>query len=281
MIYNKISISIDKLFNIRKSKSSINVNANSIEIKNKKISEENDIIKKLVRFSVFYSDDGINSEKNNIIDVINEAEVIANNSKNPKLFYWLAITIRNFTSWNIRGDERKKYLEKVIYYFDKSFEYSKNVLPIKLPPEKRCDLDFLDQINIAGEAGNILVNEAIVRNLDRGEVLLKFVFDNTLDYEPSLCTYANLFYKKREYKKCVEISLKIKERIAKSDEWKNNPPPAILGIIGTAYRALARQAKKEGKAYEAIEWLQNINNLKIASDNDLKLLEKLKNQSKF
>lgn len=149
-------------------------------------------------------------------------------------------------------------------------------MPIQLPLEKRHIAGYLDQIDIAGELGHILVNEAIIRDLDRAEKILQFVFDNTNEYEPCLCAYAELFYKRGDYKKCAEIGLDISDRCANSPEWKDDPPPAPLGIVGSAYRALAKQAKKEGKTDEATQYFQKMKELKVASDNDLKIFEKLK-----
>lgn len=220
-------------------------------------------------------------EKSNMLKVLSEVESYASDLHTPKLAYWLGIAWRNFTGWHIRGDERKEYLDKAVTYFDKAFELSRNTLPIQLPLEQRHNSEYLDQIDIAGELGHMLVDEAPIRDLDRAEKVLQFVFDNTKEYEPCLCSYAELFYKRGNYLKSAEIGLNISDRCAKSPEWKDDPPPAPLGIVGSAYRALAKQTKKEGRTNEAIEIFQKMKALKVVSENDLKILEKLVKQKRY
>lgn len=245
-----------------------------------KFSSDDDAATALMRISSM----GFGSEqdfaKDNMLKVLSEVEQYASNLQNPKLAYWLGIAWRNFTAWHIRGDERKDYLDKAVFYFDKALQLSRDTLPIQLPLEKRHNADYLDQIDIAGELGHMLVEDAPIRDLDRAEKVLQFVFDNTEEYEPCLCAYAELFYKRGDYEKSAEIGLNISDRCAKSPEWKDDPPPAPLGIVGSAYRALAKQAKKEGKTEEAISWFKKMKDLKVASDNDLKILEKLVNEKK-
>lgn len=241
-----------------------------------KFFNDNEAVSALMRISSMGFGGEQDFEKENMLRVLEEVENYANNIQNPKIAYWLGIAWRNFTAWHIRGDERKEYLKKAVDYFDKAFKLSKNTLPIQLPVERRHNAEFLDQIDIAGELGQLLVNEAIIRDLDRGEKVLKFIFDNTEEYEPSLCSYAELFYKRGDYKKCAEIGLNISDRCAISPEWRDDPPPAPLGIVGSAFRALAKQAKKEGKTEDSVKYFEEMKVLKVASDNDLKILEKLK-----
>jgi tetratricopeptide (TPR) repeat protein len=241
-----------------------------------KISNDDEAVTSLMRISSmgFGSEDDF--KKENMLKVLGEVEGYVHNLQNPKIAYWLGIAWRNFTAWHIRGDERKEYLEKAVFYFDKALSLAKNTLPVQLPLDKRHNSDYLDQIDIAGDLGDILVNEALIRDLDRAERVLQLVFDGTEEYEPCLCAYAELFYKRGDYQKCAEIGLNISDRCAKSPEWKDNPPPAPLGIVGSAYRALAKQAKKEGKAEEAIGLFQKMKELKLASNNDLRILDRLK-----
>lgn len=93
----------------------------------------------------------------------------------------------------------------------------------------------------------MLVEDAPIRDLDRAENVLQFVYDSTEEYEPCLCSYAELFYKRGNFEKSAEIGLNINDRRTRSPEWKDDLPPAPLGIVASAYRALAKQVKKEGK----------------------------------
>lgn len=240
-----------------------------------KYSSDEDAITALMRISSMGFGGEQDFEKNNMLKVIGEVEQYASDLRNPRLAYWLGIAWRNFTAWHIRGDDRKEYLDKAVFCFDKALQLAKDTLPIQLPLEKRHDAAYLDQIDIAGELGHMLVEDAPIRDLDRAEKVLQFVFDNTDEYEPCLCAYAELFYKRGDYLKSAEIGLNISDMCAKSPEWKDDPPPAPLGIVGSAYRALAKQAKKEGRTDEAMQIFQKMKDLKVASDNDLKILEKL------
>jgi hypothetical protein len=87
-----------------------------------------------------------------------------------------------------------------------------------------------------------------------------------------------LFYKKGNYKKCAEIALDIHHRAEHSDEW-DFPPPAPMRIFGKAYRALGKQAKKNKNPSEAAQYFQKMKSLGVASKNDLKILDRLKEET--
>ncbi|MCB0509881.1 MAG: hypothetical protein KDC82_03885 [Bacteroidetes bacterium] len=242
---------------------------------------DKDIINKLIKVSSFGMGKEEDYNKANMLKVIEEAENFSKDSKNPKLFYWLGIAWRNFTGWHIRGDERKEYLSKAVDNYQKALDLAKDNLPIQLPIEKRHNTEFLDQIDIAGDLGHLLVDEAIIRDLDRAEPILKFVYEATGEYEPCLYSFAELYYKRGDYDKCLEIGLNIHNRTLTSQEWKDSPPPAPLGIIGSAYRALAKQAKKENNTEEAINYFEHMEELGVATENDLKILNNLRDTAKY
>ena len=201
--------------------------------------------------------------------ILEKVEGYIDDLHDHELAYWLGIAWRNYTTWYVRGDGRKEPLKKAVKYFNKAFELSKDSVP------NNTDSKSLDRLGIASELGNLLVNEAIIRDLDRAEEVLGFVYQNTNKYKPCLCAYADLFYKKKEYKKCVEIGEKIYDReLGLTFE---ETPPAIKKIIGKARRKLAKQAKKEGGNEESIKHFRRIKDLGVATDNDLKILNKLQN----
>ena len=282
----------------------------------KKFKDESEAVTALMRISSMGFGSEQDFDKANMLKVVNEVtEGFAADSKNPKLFYWLGIAWRNFTAWHVRGDERKEYLEKSVSYYDKALNLSRDTLPVQLPVDKRHNADYLDQIDIAGDLGDLLVNEALIRDLDRAEQVLQFVYENTDEYEPCLCAYADLFYKKGDYQKCIEVAETIQNRAVahaeqewnkmvrgevsdlakqtktwdtttqryleykdyiKLHNWRDDAPPAPLGIRTMAYRALGKQAKKDGRLAEAKQWFEKMQELGVASENDLKILEKLK-----
>ena len=229
----------------------------------------------IIRVSCFGAGDESDMSKENMEKVFNEVEEYSNNSNDAKLFYWLGTGWRNYTSWHIRGDERKRYLEKSVNYFKKSFELAKEQLPVLLSLKQRSEFDNLDQLKIAEEVGTLLVNEFIIRNLEEAQALLDFIFVNTKEYEPCLCSYAELFYKKGEYEKCAEIARDLRNRIKNSSKWSGLIPPAPFGIEASAYRALGKKYKKDKQIEEAKKYFQKIIDLGIATENDKRILDKL------
>lgn len=86
--------------------------------------------------------------------VINRIRDEINQNNNFELFYLFAISIRNFTSWYIRGDERKKYLDEVIFYLEKSIGLNDKFVEAK------------------AELGLLLIEQKVVRNLEKGYSIL-------------------------------------------------------------------------------------------------------------
>jgi tetratricopeptide (TPR) repeat protein len=233
-----------------------------------------DAISTLFQISCFGSEETVKTKE----DMYKILEAISEHAKplhNPKLAYWLGIAWRNFTAWYIRGEERKAYLNKTAQYFTKAFELSKETLPVELTQDEQHKVQHVSQIDIAGELGNLLVNEALIRDLGKAEKVLEFIYTSTKNYEPPLCAYAELFYKKGNYTKCAQIALDIHNRAERSEEW-DLTPPAPMRIFGKAYRALGKQAKKDKRFNKAIKYFQKMKSLGVATENDLKILSKLK-----
>lgn len=205
---------------------------------------------------------------------LSKIEEFSLNSYNPMLKYFLGIAWRNYTTWNIRGDARKPFLEKAIKYLDEALTLSKQILPVRLSLDKRHDAHYLDQITIASDLGILLVGEKIVRNLDKAESVLKFIYDNTKEYEPSLCWLAELYYKRGEYEKAIKISSDLPIRVKNSLEWKDFIPPKTYIVM--SYRALGLQAKKKGDIDDAIKWFEKLIKSGTYSENDRKILLRLK-----
>ena len=245
--------------------------------KKPKSRSDNEAIKALLKIACSSTGDEKEHEKPYMDKALAAVEdYIGGGIKNAKLAYWLGVAWRNYTAWHIRGDERKPFLEKSTEYFRQALKLAKNQLPIRLPLEKRHQVESLDQITIAGDSGFMLVENALMRNLNEAERILKFVAENTQEYEPCLCPYAELYYKRGNYKKAAEIALNAYERAKKSPEWKTTIPPAPLGIAGKAYRALGKKAKKQRRIKEAAKWYQKIVELGVATENDKKTLKKLR-----
>jgi len=193
------------------------------------------------------------------------------NSDSYELEYWMGIALRNYTAWFIRGDERAQYLSKAVQHLERAFDlYDEDV------PEMHPTSRPLNRNVIAGEVGSILIDEAAIRDLEKGMLYLEFLFKNTRNYDPYLCSYAEGFYKLKDYDKAAKIGLELvrrAEKYAKRD--LGAIPPAPLNIVVKSYRAKAKEAKKNGRTSEAIALLQQLVDMDRATDNDKKILETL------
>jgi hypothetical protein len=183
-------------------------------------------------------------------------------SNSAELEYWLGIAWRNYAAWFVRGDERKPYLEKAIGHFEKAYTVEKASSGTRWK-------------TYASELGALLVDEALIRDLEHGIFLLEAVFQSTQDYEPLLCSYAEAIYKTGDFEKAAVIATELYKRAKSSKEWKQNIPPAPMRIAAMAYRAEIKHLKKGGKVREALSASNNLLNTGAASENDRKIHEKL------
>ena len=234
--------------------------------------------KKFVRSLMEMSCFGLGKEpsQSEMSKLISRVEKQCPDSGSYELEYWFGIALRNYTTWFVRGDERKLYLQKAVQHLEKAYILSKGAIPDELPKTERHALGSLDRNTIACEIGSLLIEEALIRNLKRGMSYIGTVFDNTTDYYPRFCSYAEAFYKLGDYLKATEVALELHHRAEKSPEWKNSIPPAPMGIVAKAYRAKAKEHKKNGEIKQAILLFQKLVNMKLATGNDQKILQKLR-----
>lgn len=115
-----------------------------------------------------------------------------------------------------------------------------------------------------------LVKNAKIRDLDRAEAILSRLWETADKYEPGFCTYAELFYKRGEFKRSAVVALEAHSRALASPEWAEDPPPAPLNLAAKAYRALGRQSKKAGDLDLAAHYYQQVVDLDRATKTDLK-----------
>ncbi len=199
------------------------------------------------------------SEMLSIIEQV-ESQYPRNNS--AELEYWLGITWRNYTAWFIRGDDRKAHLEKTVAHLERAYEIEKAHSGANLT-------DYADVLGI------LLVEESTVRNLPRGIALLESVFQNTREYDPYLCAYAEAIYKIGEYQKAAEIALELHRRAERSNEWKGSIPLAPIRIAAKSYRAEIKELKSERRFRDALSISEKLVQTDFATANDLKVHRKL------
>jgi tetratricopeptide (TPR) repeat protein len=209
--------------------------------------------------------------------VLREAERFFEEWTDVRLAYWLGITFRNYAAWHTRGDDRKSPLEKAISYLDHAviLVENDNSFPLELQSDQKHHGE-VDKIQLYGTLGMMLVDQRLVRDLDKAIRLLSFVHDSSNDYEPNLCWYAQAFYMKGDYVMAAEIGLELHKRASISAQWSNHIPTVPLTIVGSSYRALGNEARKRGAIDKAVKYFQNLLDLGIATSHDRKILQILR-----
>lgn len=145
----------------------------------------------------------------------------------------------------------------------------------KIPLNGGFVSEKINRTAIAGSIGMLLVDEAIVRDLEKGLSYLEIVFKNITDYEPVLCSYAEGFYKLKDYDKAAEVGIDLLGRIKRDKERQSIIPPAVLQIIAKAYRSKAKEDKQNCNIDQAIVSLKRLIDMDIATENDRKMLKRL------
>ena len=173
-------------------------------------------------------------QKEKMLLVINRIRDEIHQKNNFELFYLFAISIRNFVEWYIRGAERKKYLEEVIFYLKKSIDLNNKFVEAK------------------AELGLILIEQKVVRNLQKGYLIL-----NELKNTNRLPSHLDSVLSKAERQLglvCVEGDI---------DFSNLNPLPAVFNEERKKYRTLIKKYKKEDNTNNLNRTLKNYYNLAI------------------
>lgn len=237
------------------------------------------------------------TERLEMLNVISEVEKQFPDSGSYELEFALGTALRNYTSWYIRGDARKQPLQKAIQHYEKAYALSKELVSNDSDPLPKIDeRDFVhfNRNAIACIIGKLFVNEPIIRDLEKGISYLETVFNNTTDYDPGLCAYAEAYYKLGNYTKSAEIALEVHHRAEKEEIERMNDEKikgmikrynlrevpysgltAPMMIFTKAIRAKAKEYKKKGEVEQAISSFQKLVDLNLATSNDKKILEKL------
>ncbi len=142
-----------------------------------------------------------------------------NEDKEAELKYLLAIGYRNYTAWFVRGENRKMFLDKVVFLLREA--------------------DSIDprQLDSRAELGRILIDEKVVRNLAEGAEIL-----TSLKLANQLPSHLNSILSK------ANRQLGILDEEGTFDLCSfSDPSPAVFREERKRFRALIRQYKKEGK----------------------------------
>jgi len=166
----------------------------------------------------------------------------------------LANAILCYTAWYVRGVERKNFLQRAVRYYRLSGN--------------------------EGALGVLLVEEAQVRDLETAIPLLEKRFVNAKCYDPVLCSYVEALYKDGQYMRAYEAGVHL-QRLAEAtqkhgDVQMSALPAAPMQIAAKALRAEARRLKKAGQHNEAVTILKQLQGTGLATANDVKQLERMK-----
>jgi hypothetical protein len=213
---------------------------------------------------VFSTGSGSSLEQTQMLELIEAIESQLNMCGDPKLQYWLGVANTNYVSWYVRGDKRKPFLERAVTHYERAYMLEK-------------DFGGSKWHEYAGAAGKLLVEEAVIRNLQKGLLLLEAAFSFKQTYEPYMCWYAEGIYKSGSYAHAAEVAMELHLRAANSIEWKSGVPQMPMMIVVKSLRALIRLAKKAKNISEAYSISEKLLKTGAASENDRKIHEQLYN----
>jgi len=208
--------------------------------------------------------------KDETLSQIEKVEAEFSRCESFELEFKMGSAFQSYAFFFVRGDERKTYLGRAVHHLQRAYElaYGKN-------------WDVLNHIKdeptlfIGVCLGSLLIEEAQVRDLERGLAYLEQTYKATRGYEPAFCAYAEGLYKRGAYREAARVATELRERAQRDLRWRETIPPAPMSIAAKAYRAEAKRLKKEGNLQEALKVLQELIQTGLATANDQRLLERL------
>lgn len=184
-------------------------------MKNEEIEKELDNMVQM--YSKYATHDELNYEDKKK-SMLNEIETLVTmvSELTASLSYRIAIAYRNFCSWYMKGNDRKEFYEKEIYYLEKSIALDQNYVSSRI------------------ELCRILIDEKIVRNLEKALVLA-----DELKIEKQFPEWMDSFYQKaNRWLGNFDIPKDCNFK-------KLNPTPAVLGEERTELRKMLISSIKE------------------------------------
>jgi len=200
--------------------------------------------------------------QNELLEIVEGVERQYPRAESAELQCCLGGAWKYFSALFVRGPDRKPYLQRSLRHYERAYELE--------ALRTRAGVN-----RYAATLGNILVNHPLVRDLERGIMLLESAFLATATYEPVFCSYAEALYKAGEYQKTADVATELHRRACASEEWKGSVPPAPMNIAGKAYRAIVRGLRKEGRLEEAMRISERLLGTGAATKNDETVHERL------
>jgi hypothetical protein len=202
-------------------------------------------------------------------ELISEGEQALAERPTLQLRYRLAGAILVHVFFHIRGDARSPWLGRAAALLREALEEAERLGPKSVVP--------LSEIRAL--LSRLLVEAPAVRDLATAEKELRATWNETREYRPEFCSLVSAVYKQGRYAEAAELALELHQRATKDSDWSDNPPPAPLQLAVTALRAEVRRLKKANDPRAALAVSERLCRLPDASDNDRKILERLRAES--
>lgn len=170
-----------------------------------------------------------------MLSTIKKIEKTCAQLKNSELFYSIAIAYRNYCAWFVRGEDRKQYLEKCVFYLTESLSIDPNNLDAK------------------GELGRLLIEEKVIRDLSKGINILEDLKNNG-NIPPHLNSILS---------KAHRQSGKIEQDSYFNLCAFNDPSPSVFREERKRFRALIKKYKKQNKTDKLKTTLNQYYNLAV------------------
>ena len=169
---------------------------------------------------------------NKMLKLIQDIESQTRNIKDSNLYYEFAIAYNNYTSWYIRGEDRKEYLLITTALLEKAIDLSENNIKAK---------ELL---------GKLLINEKLIRDFNQGQEIL-----NDLKSKNELSSSLNSILQKAN----KQIKIEKNYNFCKFKD----PSPAVFREERVLFRALIKKYKKEKNTQELEKTLNDFYTLAV------------------
>lgn len=168
-------------------------------------------------------------------------------NSSAELEYWLGISLRNYTIWFLRGDERAPVLRRAADHLEKAYAQC-----------CRPSQGGLSRWSIALELGLLLMDEPEVQDQKRGISYLKEAHLGADEYDPRLCRYAKALLDSGDNLGAAKTAIELLRMAEKSDRWRDRIPLQMMDIASKACNAEARGCERSEDIGQAISLLQRL-----------------------
>ena len=202
-----------------------------------------------------------------MLNLIENVERQHSTSDSAELHFLLGLSLECYSAWFVKGDKRKPFLQNSVEHLERALSIEEHK-----SGTKRNDY--------AVRLGWQLVEEAQIRDIPRAIDLLQSVFESVADFVPHLCSYPEALYQLGDYLKSAEVAIELNRRATLSRQFVGQFPTAPMQMAAKAYRALARQLKKDGKLLDALSVSSKLLETGFATENDMQIHKKLADLAK-